>query len=99
MKTMTWQCKRLVTASAMAGLSAAAFGDDLTITEAGTRTLDVPATYGALVNQVSSGDVVFSQAEPDESAALSFTSFDAVGGARTSFSKGWWSWGGGVFTD
>lgn len=89
--------RRLMTAAVAFGAALAGFADDLTITEAGTRTLAAPATYGALVNNVASGEVRFDQTEPVEAQALSFASLDAVGGASTAFAKGWWTFGGGNF--
>lgn len=79
-----------------------AFADDLedyTVTTAGTMTFESPVSYGKLQNAVSSGAVVFDQSayEKTEAYANSFTNFDAVANASTTFLGGWWDFAGGDF--
>ena len=73
--------------------------DDYTVSTAGTMTFESPVAYGKLQNAVSSGAVVFDQSayEKTEAYANSFTNFDAVANASTTFLGGWWDFGGGDF--
>ena len=93
--------KKLI-AAAVLSCVAGAFAEDLedyTVTTAGTMTFESPVAYGKLKNAVSSGAVVFDQSavEKTEDYANSFTNFDAVANASTTFLGGWWDFGGGDF--
>ena len=82
-------------------LAATAFCDqeDITISEPGTTTFTAGSAYGALRNEASGEVTLASSGAATESDAISFTNFDAVAGASTTFSGGWWDFGADSLTE
>ena len=82
-------------------LATTAFCDpeDVAISESGTTTFTAGSAHGALRNEASGEVTLASSGAATESDAISFTNFDAVAGASTTFSGGWWDFGADSLTE
>ena len=83
----------LVVTIMLAGSSVFADVADVTITASGTRQFSPGDEYGKLKNQASGEVTLTSSGGAVEGDAISFTNFDAVANANTTFNGGWWDFG------
>ncbi len=83
----------LVATSMLAGSSVFADVADVTITASGTRQFSPGDEYGKLKNEASGEVTLTSSGGAVEGDAISFTNFDAVANANTTFNGGWWDFG------
>ena len=87
---------RIVCGSVLAvAANAAAFADfvDVTISESGTTQFEAGSSHGFILNNASGAVTLESSGGSVEADAVSFTNFNAVANANTTFSGGWWDFG------